>query len=428
MTERSARTTTKRRGAGTALIVLSILFALTAPLAALASGLRTHFVTTDGFVAALAPLASDPALQGDLAKQTVAVIESQVSLDDLARSGLGALLMGDRLNFSEDQVGLLADLLAGAARDALAGAVADALASRRFAAAWEQALRLSHTAVDALLMESGPGVIKLDGDGTVSIQLKPIIEFVAARLTERGYSWASRIRAVDREIVLVQTAHLTTARSVYQGIDRAGRFLPWLAVLLAAAGVSLAAGTARGRTRRRAKGETAASPVEQDSGTAISLVEQDSATATSPVEQDSATATSPVEKDSGTATSLVEQDSEPLRLSLQRATWRAGARWLAFAALWATLATGILEIVMHLARGAGAEALTGSAAISPQSADAVLRAVTGGLSYALLGAGSVLAGIAVAAFTVAFLAPRFRRGPRRTWDSHTADAAREAAD
>ena len=60
-------------------------------------------------------------------------------------------------------------------------------------------------------------LIVAQSDGTIGIQLGPIVEDVKAALLARGLSIASRIPAVDRTIPIAQSDQIPTVQSGLSG-------------------------------------------------------------------------------------------------------------------------------------------------------------------------------------------------------------------
>ena len=105
---------------------------------------------------------------------------------------------------------------------------------------WERALRVSHTQLLATLNNDPQALIAAQSDGTIGIQLGPIVEDVKAALLARGLSIASRIPPVDRTIPIAQSDQIPTIQAAYRAIIALGSWLPWVALIFLAAGVLVA--------------------------------------------------------------------------------------------------------------------------------------------------------------------------------------------
>jgi hypothetical protein len=117
---------------------------------------------------------------------------------------------------------------------------------------WAQSLRITHKQVVAALQGDPNAALAIGADGTLSVQLGPIIEAVKAKLSENGVGFASAIPAIDATIVIAKTDSFTLIQSVYALAVAAGTWVPLIALALLVAGVLVA------RRRSRALTWTAA--------------------------------------------------------------------------------------------------------------------------------------------------------------------------
>ncbi|MEV1131486.1 hypothetical protein [Agromyces sp. NPDC049794] len=178
-----------RRGRGrtVAAVVLVVVGLLLAPVAVISAWARLELVDTDRFVATFAPLADDPAVQAYVGDQVTAAIEEQVDIP-----------------------GLTADLFDGL---------------RQLVAA----------------MQGDPdAALEIGAEGTLAVQLGPIIEAVKDRLEERGVGFASAIPIIERSIVVAQNDAFVLVRTVSTLAVAVGTWLPWLTLALLVAGVLIA--------------------------------------------------------------------------------------------------------------------------------------------------------------------------------------------
>lgn len=220
--------------------VLIVLSAILAPVAVVGAWARLELVDTDRFVATFAPLAQEPEVQALVAGEVTAAIERSVDIRGLVDEVAGGF---DGLNLpprATDALRLLAGPAAEGIRSLLAGAVDRAVASPAFATIWDAALRQSHARAIALLQDRPDQALALGDDGTLSLQLGPVIAQVRASLVDGGLAMASAIPNVERSIPLVTSDALVSARTGYAVATAAGYWLPWAVLLLAVAGVALA--------------------------------------------------------------------------------------------------------------------------------------------------------------------------------------------
>jgi hypothetical protein len=99
---------------------------------------------------------------------------------------------------------------------------------------------LSHTQLIATMRNDPQALIVAQSDGTIGIQLGPIVEEVKAALLARGLSIASRIPPVDRTIPIAQSDQIPTVQSAYLAVVAIGGWLPWVALIFLTAGVLVA--------------------------------------------------------------------------------------------------------------------------------------------------------------------------------------------
>lgn len=184
--------------------VLLVLVALLTPLSALAVWADREIGDTDEYVAAMAPLASDPAVQNAVA---VRITDEAMTKFDAGpfQEGVRNLLHEAVLSFSGTEA---------------------------FGAAWNTVNRAAHTAVEhALTSESGD---------TVSIDLAPVIEQVKVQLSEDGVPFADQIPVGRTRITILESDKLGVAREVFDWLQIAGVWLPVATLVLAVAAVLLA--------------------------------------------------------------------------------------------------------------------------------------------------------------------------------------------
>ena len=82
--------------------------------------------------------------------------------------------------------------------------------------------------------------LAIGGDGTVSVQLGPVIEAVKDRLEQQGVGFAANIPVVERSIVIAQNDAFVLIQTVYALAVAVGTWLPWVCLALLAAGVFVA--------------------------------------------------------------------------------------------------------------------------------------------------------------------------------------------
>jgi hypothetical protein len=235
-------TTRRKRGWGWTLLsaVLIAIGALLAPFAVAASWAAIVLTDTDRFVAEYAPLADDPEVQAYVTDETVAIINEQVDIPALTTDVIDGVIELGTGPAATQALELLKGPAASGIQSLIESGVTNFVASDRFSNVWQAALRVSHAQLIAALQNDPDAAIALGSDGTIGIQLGPIVDAVKAALLERGIDLASRIPDVDRTIQVAQSDALPTIQLAYGLVVAAGAWLPWIAILFLAAGVLVA--------------------------------------------------------------------------------------------------------------------------------------------------------------------------------------------
>lgn len=220
--------------------VFMVIGAVLAPAATIASWARIQLTDTESFVAAYAPLARDAGVQAFVTDQTVAVIQQNVDIPGLTAEVFDGII---DLGTGPGATKALEALKGPAAQGLVSlvrSTVDTVVQSDAFAQVWQESLRLSHTQLIATLQNDPQAAIAVGSDGSVGVQLGPIIERVKAVLLERGLSFAAQIPVVDRTITVAQNTSLPTLQLFYGIALAAGAWLPWIALGFLAAGVAVA--------------------------------------------------------------------------------------------------------------------------------------------------------------------------------------------
>lgn len=220
--------------------VLILIGALLAPVAVVSSWAKVQLTDTDAFVAAYAPLAKDAGVQSFVTSQTMDVIQENVDVPAITSDVVDGITS---LGTGPAATRALEALKGPAAQGILSlmRSTVDAFVrSDAFAQVWQEALRASHTQLVATMQNDPKAAIAVGSDGSVGVQLGPIIDRVKAILVKQGLTFASQIPSVDRTITIAQNSSLPTIQLFYGVAVAAGAWLPWVALLLLAAGVVVA--------------------------------------------------------------------------------------------------------------------------------------------------------------------------------------------
>ncbi|GAB3606921.1 hypothetical protein GCM10027413_23300 [Conyzicola nivalis] len=232
----------KGRGWGWTLfaVVLITLGSLLAPVAVVASWARVALTDTDRFVSAYAPLADDPEIQAYITDTTIDVINDQIDIAQITDDVIEGITELGTGPAATQALELLKGPAASGVESLIRSGVTTFVASDAFADVWESALRLSHAQLVALMENDPDAAIAIGSSGEIGIQLGPIVDAVKTALVDQGIDLANQIPDVDRTIVVAQSDALPSAQLAYGLALAAGTWLPWIAILLLAAGVLVA--------------------------------------------------------------------------------------------------------------------------------------------------------------------------------------------
>ena len=220
--------------------VLIVLGCLLAPLAVVSGWAKSTLSDTDNFVATYAPLARDAEVQAFVVNQLMVVVNQNVDIEQLTSDVLdGIKALGTRPAASA-ALDALKDPATQGVQSVIRNGITEFVGSEIFAQSWERALRTSHSQLLAILSNDPQALVAAGSDGTIGVQLGPIVEDVKAALVTRGLSIANRIPAVDRTIPIALSDQVAAAQNGYRLIVAVGSWLPWVALILLAAGVLVA--------------------------------------------------------------------------------------------------------------------------------------------------------------------------------------------
>ena len=217
--------------------VFLVLGLILVPLAVTGGWVRGNIFSTDGFVNMVGPLASDPAIQDQIANSVTNQIFNALDLEVRLQN-----VLPDRLGF-----------LAGPVEDRLQARTlqgAQALvASDQFPAIWTKAITGVHGAIVGFL--NGTGKAYLDENGMITLDLSGISTRLVDRLAQVGVEISAQERPIlaTGQVPIVEAAGLDKVRSLLNFVNRLFIVLPILAVLLLAGSVAVAVRRQRAAVR-----------------------------------------------------------------------------------------------------------------------------------------------------------------------------------
>ncbi|MET9892093.1 hypothetical protein ABZZ47_18050 [Streptomyces sp. NPDC006465] len=231
--------TAARIARNTASAVLIVLTCILVPIALLTVWVHDIALDTDRYVATVAPLASDPAIEDAAIKRITHAADVRVD-GNQAASDIAAWLQSQGLPPKAAQaVKGLGPQLDAAVDSTVQKVVTRFVQSDRFEQIWKTANREAHAGVVHALTGQGRGAIGVSG-GTVTLNVGEAVDEVKQALVDAGLSPASKIPDVNKQMVLFQSDQLDKIRKGAHLLDVIGNWFPVIVVLIGAAGVLLA--------------------------------------------------------------------------------------------------------------------------------------------------------------------------------------------
>ena len=234
----------KQRWRSVVATLLIVIGCILAPISVVAVWTKNLVTDTDRYVATVAPLASDPAIQNAIADKITAEIFMRLDVAGITDQAVDALAERGLPPLVANQLHALSVPLAGGVQSFVRDEVGKVVASDTFADAWLTANRAAHQALVAALTGETREGVTIEND-TVSINLGPIIQEVKQRLIDRGFGLASRIPNVNPSFVLVQSDYIAQARGAFNLLNAIGNWLPVIALIFLAIGIYVAKGHRR---------------------------------------------------------------------------------------------------------------------------------------------------------------------------------------
>jgi hypothetical protein len=219
-------------------VVLIVLGCMLTPVALVSVWTNNQVSDTDRFVRTVSPLIADPDVQNALTNRLTATVFQYVdvqvitdqSVDALAQQGLPPTLVA-RLH-------ALTPTLTSAVTGFVHGKIAELVATPQFASTWNATVRKAHEQMVSVLSGNSQGVV-VRGD-TVYLDLAPFIDLAKQRLSSAGLTVVNQVPEVHPTVALTQADTLVRAQSAYTALDKVASVLPWVVLLLLAAGIYLA--------------------------------------------------------------------------------------------------------------------------------------------------------------------------------------------
>jgi hypothetical protein len=235
----AVRRTGRQRWRTIVATLLIVLACLLAPLSVVAVWARNQVTNTDRYVATVAPLAEDPAIQNAIADQITAQVFTYIDVRGLTNEVVDALATRGLPPRLADQLQALTVPIASGVEGFTRTQVGKVVQSQAFADAWVQANRVAHDELVKALTGEGGGAITVE-DNRVSVNMAPFIQTVKQQLTAAGFTLAARIPEVNASFTVFQSDSITRARSAFNLLNTLGVWLPVIVLILIVLGVYVA--------------------------------------------------------------------------------------------------------------------------------------------------------------------------------------------
>ena len=224
----------RRRGRTIASWVLIVLACLLAILSVVVVYARNELLNTDTFVATVAPLAKDKAIQTVVATRVSDNLVGRTNVEQRVKDAL------------PDKAGFLANPITDAVHTATYQITLKLVQSPRFQTLWEESLRRSHAQVDNLLLGNKTGAFQ-STNGQVTVDLTQIQDAAKKQLSAHGLSVFNKIPNYNgAPLVLFQSAQLAKLQRWIKFLNRLALVLPIVSILMFAGAVLLARDRRRG--------------------------------------------------------------------------------------------------------------------------------------------------------------------------------------
>jgi hypothetical protein len=225
----------RRVGRWTFATVFLVIGCLLLPISAVALWARTILFDTDRYVATVAPLARDPAVQDAVADRITVEVFAALDIAGFTSRAIDTLVKQG----APPELATLRQPIVNGVQSFVHTQVRNVVGTEAFAQAWEQANRTAHAGlVDALKGNEG-GTIEVK-NGTVSVSVGAFIETIKPQLVAAGVPLADKIPAINVSFPIVSSDQIPRIQRAASLLDTLALPLVVLALLLLAAAVWIA--------------------------------------------------------------------------------------------------------------------------------------------------------------------------------------------
>jgi hypothetical protein len=198
---------------------------------------RNQLLNTDTYVKTVAPLASNPAIQTQIAKQVSENLINRTNVETRVKDAL------------PPKAGFLATPVTSGLETVINELALKAVQSQQFYELWVAANRASHKQLVAVLTGSSEGSVS-SRNGRVTIDLSQVEVTVKKKLDAKGITVFDKVPAVKGlDFVLFQSKDLVKVQRVTKLLNDLAIVLPIITLLCLAASIALAHNRRRGLVR-----------------------------------------------------------------------------------------------------------------------------------------------------------------------------------
>jgi hypothetical protein len=226
-----------KRVAAWVLVVVACILAMLSVVTVFA---RNQLLNTDAYVKTVAPLASNPAIQTQIAKQVSANLISRTNVESRVKDAL------------PPKAGFLAVPITSGLETVIDQLALKTVQSEQFYKLWVAANHASHKQLVAVLTGSSEGSVS-SSNGRVTIDLSQVEVSVKKKLDARGITVFDKVPAAKRlNFVLFQSKDLVKVQKGTKFLNDLAIVLPIITLLCFAASVVLVGNRRRGLVRAAA--------------------------------------------------------------------------------------------------------------------------------------------------------------------------------
>lgn len=226
--------------------VLIIVACLLAPLSVVSVWARGEVTDTDRYIATVAPLASEPAIQEAVSKRVTDQILTAINVEQFTQQAVDTISANRSL--TPQQTAILQSLVVpidNGISGFVSNKVNQVVASEKFATLWTEANTRLHQRLNAALSGENTGSVTIEGDQLV-LDVGDVVAEVKAQLVAEGFTVAEKIPTVSTTIVLFESNSLSRAQTAYAALDTLGYWLPLIAITIGIIGVFVANSSRKG--------------------------------------------------------------------------------------------------------------------------------------------------------------------------------------